>query len=408
MPPAHAPFAVPRNTARGASLFLLFIFAAGASGAAAQSPPPSSSGPSAPSGQVQELAARAQQLATAKDYAGAVKIYQQILRAAPDSPQALNNLGVLYAEMGNYPDAARAYERALHYDPNSFHLLVNLGLAYFKGGDMKASVAPLSQALALQPGSFQARSLLGMAYYGEKDFRRASVEFAKLAAEKPGNATLQFLLAQSYLQSGQDQKLLDYFAQIQRRAPDSFSVHMLLGEADDGLDRTGAAIKEFKAAAALAPDQPGVHFGLGYLYWKNRRYDLAAQAFQREIEAGGEVAKSEAYLGDIALKQGKPRQARALVEQAIRVFPKIRIAQFDLGVLDANDKNYPKAVSELREAIALDPTRVEAHYRLAQVYRAEGKNQLAAAEMKAVADIHQSQQDKLYKEISGGPPPAAN
>lgn len=392
-----------RKIARWMSLFLLMFVAVGAR-AGAQS----AAGQSQPLGQIQALAARAQQLAEAKDYAGAVKIYQQILRAAPDSSQALNNLGVLYAAMGKYPQAALAYEHALRYDPNSFPLLVNLGLAYFKSGNLGASVAPLSKALALEPGNFQARSLLGMAYYGEKDFRRSGAEFAKLAAEKPGNSTLQFLLAQSYLQSGQDQKLLDYFDQIQRRSPDSFSVHMLLGEADDGLDRTAAAIKEFKAAAALAPDQPGVHFGLGYLYWKNHQYDLAARAFQREIEAGGEVAKSEAYLGDIALKQGKPRQARALVEQAIRVYPKIRIAQFDLGVLDAEGKNYEKAASELREAITLDPTRVEAHYRLAQVYRAEGKSQLAAAELKAVADIHQSVQDKLYKEISGGPPPAAN
>lgn len=364
--------------------------------------------PANQSQQIQTLSARAQQRAAAKDYAGAAKIYQQILRADPNSFQALNNLGVLYAAMEKYPEAAQAYERALSLNPNSFPLLVNLGLAYFKGGNLRAAAKPLAKAVSLQPDNFQARSLLGMAYYGNKDFTRASAEFAKLIAMKPDNATLQFLLAQSYLQSGQDQKLLDYFEEIQRRSPDSFSIHMLMGEADDGLDRTAAAIKEFQAAAALAPDQPGVHFGLGYLYWKSHQYDLASQAFQREIEAGGEVAKSEAYLGDIALKQGKPRQARALDEQAIRVFPKIRIAQYDLGILDTTGKNYQKAETELRAAIALDPARVEAHYRLAQVYRAEGKSRLAAAELKAVADIHQTQEEKLYKEISGGPSPAAN
>ncbi|MGH9377290.1 MAG: tetratricopeptide repeat protein [Terriglobia bacterium] len=354
--------------------------------------------------QTQTLFARAQKLTEAKNFAGAAKIYEQVLSVAPDSLQALNNLGVLYAAMEKYPQAAQTYERALRLDPNSFPLLVNLGLAYFKGGNLRAATKPLAKAVSIQPDSFQARSLLGMAYYGAKDFNHASAEFEKVVAVKPDNSTLQFLLAQSYLQSGQDQKLLDYFDEIQRHSPDSFSIHMLMGEADDGLDRTAAAIKEFKAAAALGPDQPGVHFGLGYLYWKNRQYDLASQAFQQEIEAGGDVPKSEAYLGDIALKQGRPRQARALVEQAIRGFPKIRVAQFDLGILDAGDKNYPKAESELREAIALDPSRVEAHYRLAQVYRAEGKSQLAAAELKAVADIHHTQEEKLYKEISGAPP----
>lgn len=353
---------------------------------------------------LQALSSQAQRLASEKDYEGASEIYRQILRADPDSFPALNNLGVLYAAMGKYPEAAQIYERALGVKPDSFPLLVNLGLAYFKSGNLNSAVRPLNKAVSLRPDSFQARSLLGMAYFGRKNYRLAADQFARLAAAKPDNSTLQFLLAQSYLQSGQDQKLLDYFEQIQKRSPNSFSVHMLLGEADDGLDRAAAAIREFKTAAALAPNQPGVHFGLGYLYWKNHQYDLAAPAFQREIEAGGEVAKSEAYLADIALKQGKPRQARALAAQAVRVFPKLRIAQFDLGVLDADDKNYQKAEGELQEAIALDPKRVEAHYRLAQVYRAEGKSGLAAAELKAVADIHQSQEEKLYKEISGAPP----
>ncbi|MGH9396574.1 MAG: tetratricopeptide repeat protein [Terriglobia bacterium] len=356
-----------------------------------------------PKSQYQQLLARAQQLADAKDYAGAAKAYEQLLRIAPDSLQSLNNLGVLDAHLGKYPQAAQAYERALRLHPGSFPLLVNLGLAYFKGGNYRAAIKSLTSAVSIQPDNFQARTLLGMAYYGAKDFNGASGEFEKLIAAKPNNATLQYLLAESYLRSGQDQKLLHYFEQMLRQSPGSVTIHMLMGEADDGLDRTDQAIKEFKAAAALTPNQPDVNFGLGYLYWKNRQYDQASKAFQREIEAGGDVAKSEAYLGDIALKQGKPRQARAWAEQATRAFPKMRIAHYDLGILDAQDKQYGKAETQLQEAIRLDPSRVEGRYRLAQVYRAEGKTSLAEAELKAVSGIHQKQGEKLFKEISGGP-----
>jgi tetratricopeptide (TPR) repeat protein len=351
--------------------------------------------------QYQQLLARARHLIQTNNYQGAAQALEQAVKIAPDSLEALNDLGVAYAHLGNYHRAAQFYERALRLDPGSFPLLLNLGLAYFKGGNLPDATRSLSEATKLQPENFQARTLLAMSYYGAKKFTEASGQFEKLVAIKPDNTTLQYLLAQSYLQSGQDQKLLNYFQQLLRRSSQSATVYMLLGEADDGLDRTAEAIQEFRAAAALAPNQPDVNFGLGYLYWKSRQYDKAVPAFRKEIEAGGDVAKSDAYWGDILLREGNSRQARALIEQAIRLYPALRIAHLDLGILDAQAKRYAQAEGELKEAIRLDASQADARYRLAQVYRAEGKTQLAQVELKTVGAIHRREEEKLYKEISG-------
>lgn len=352
-----------------------------------------------------ELLAHAGELARAHQNQAAANVYERILKTDPGSLEALNDLGVLYARMGKYRQAAGAYEQALRLNPSSFPLLVNLGIVYFKSGDLRPAAGTLAKAVKMRPANFQARSLLAMSYYGAKDFQDAAPEFEHLVKAKPENSTLQYLLAESYLHSGQDQKLLDYFQQLLRRSPRSATVDMLMGQADDGLDRTNEAIKEFKAAVAIAPGRPDVNFGLGYLYWKNRQYDLASKAFEKEISIGGDMAKSQAYLADIALKQGKPDEARALAERAIVRFPDIRIAHYDLGILDATEKHYASAEAEFKQAIRLDPTRVEARYRLAQVYRAEGKSSLAKAELSEVGQIHQRHSEKLLDEISGGQPP---
>jgi tetratricopeptide (TPR) repeat protein len=358
---------------------------------------------SSPEGQrYSQLMARAQHLVEVKDYRQAAQTYEEIVRIAPDSFPALNDLGVLYARLGKYPQAAATYERALRLQPRSFPLLVNLGLAYFKAGDFKSAIRPLGEAAAIRPDNFQACTLLGVSYYRVKDYARASTEFERLVARQPDNSTLQYLLAESYLWSGQDRKLLSYFQQVLQQSPNSVTVHMLLGEADDGLDRTEEAIKEFKAATALDPKRPDVNFGLGYLYWKDHQYNQAAAAFEREIQARGDVAKSDAFLGDIALKEGKPRQARPLIEQALHLFGGIRIAHYDLGVLDAQSKDYARAEEELQVAIRLDPFQADAHYRLAEVYRAEGKRQLARQQLKQVKEIQQQKERKLFREISGG------
>jgi len=349
---------------------------------------------------------QAQRLMDRKDYSGAARIYEQILGAYPNSFQALSNLGVADAQLGKYSEAARAYGRALKIQPNSFPLLLNLGLCYFKSEDYRSAVKPLRHAVVIQPDNFQARSLLAMSYYSQKDFTPASREFEKLIAAKPDNPTLQYLLAESYLWSGQEQQMLDFFRHVLEKSPNSVTVHMLMGEADDGLGRTDEAIKEFEAAAALAPQQPNVHFGLGYLYWESRQFDRAAIEFQREIDAGGSVAKSQVYLGDIALHQGNLARARTYLVEAARLYPQYRFTHYDLGVLETKEKNYDGAVSELRKAIELDSKRADAHYRLAEVFRAQGKTKLAQEELDKVAQIQAGTRENLLHEISGSPPQA--
>jgi Tfp pilus assembly protein PilF len=95
------------------------------------------------------------------------------------------------------------------------------------------------------------------------------------------------------------------------------------------------------------------------------------------------------------------------VEQALHLFPQIRIAHYDLGILDAENKDYSGAQVELETAIRLDPSQADAHYRLAEVYRAERKLELAAAQLRQVREIQQQKEKKLFREISGGAPGSA-
>jgi len=354
-----------------------------------------------------QLLDSARELLNQKDYAGAARLYQQILQGDPSSFEALSNLGVADAGMDKYVDAARAYQHALRLQPKSFPVLLNLGLCYFKAGDFKSAANYLERAVSIQTDSFQARSLLAMSYYSQKEFVPASRRFEKLIAVEPDNTTVQYLLAESYLWSGQEQHLLDFFGRVLERSPNSVTVHMLVGEAEDSLGRTSEAIKEFQAAVALAPKQPNVHFGLGYLYWEQRQYDRATVEFRREIEAGGSVAKSQAYLGDIALRGGIRGQARAFLREAEQSYSKYWLTHYDLGVLAAEDKEYDEATSEFQQAIGIDPDRAEAHYRLAEVLRAQGKTAMAEKELKKVAQIQEGTRQKLLQEISGTAPSAA-
>src|SRR4029077_15439267 len=109
------------------------------------------------------------------------------------------------------------------------------------------------------------------------------------------------------------------FAWILKNTPESAASHMLLGQALDGLGKTNEAIAEFDAAVKADPHAPNVNFGLGYLYWKFRRYDQAGSAFENEMPADPQNAQALAYLGDVELKRENTEEALSLLTRTISI-----------------------------------------------------------------------------------------
>jgi len=179
---------------------------------------------------------------------------------------------------------------------------------------------------------------------------------------------------------------------------------MLSGEALDGLGRTVEAIPEFEAAAKAAPREPNVHFGLGYLYWKQHKYDEAKAALEAELSIDPANAQALAYLGDIELKRNAPEKALPLLNKAIHLKNDIRIAYLDIGAILSEQKRYQEALVALLRAEKLDPAQPDAHYRLARLYRAMGNVAAAEREFARVGELNEKAEDMAPK--MSGPLPA--
>lgn len=343
--------------------------------------------------------------------AQAAEAWRAVTMANPRDGAAFASLGVVLAKEQKYPEAAAAYRRALALNSKLPGLQLNLGLAEFKQGHFRAAITPLAAALAAErtsgPKQLQARTLLGLSYYGTERFAEAVKELRPAAAADPTNTELHLVLAQSCLWSKQYSCALDEFKQILQTDPDSAPAHVLSGEALDGLGKTPEAIAEFQAAARVAPREPNVHFGLGYLYWKSHQYDDAKREFEAELALDPAHAQSLAYLGDIAMKTDQPEAALPLLRKSIQLKSDIRIANIDLGVILAQQKQYADAAAALQDAIALDPAEPDAHYRLARVYRemgkvAESQKEFAKVrELKAKAD---QKDEDMVRKMSASPP----
>lgn len=304
--------------------------------------------------------------------------------------------GITDARSAKYHLAELEYRSALGIDPQCLPAQINLGLAYFKSNDYEHAIPPLEQAVKEGVDSDQIHTLLAMSLYALHRFEAASRHYEVLFTRQPGNTTLEYLLAESYMRSHQTDRLPGFMQQLQATAPDSPVIYMLAGEQYDRLGQTDKAIDEFLKAEAAAPTMPMVHFALGYFYWEQHLMDKAAEQFRLEARLkNGEVSQATAYLGDIALSDGKDSAAERMLRKTLAMDPTVRIAHYDLGVICVQASNPSEAIKHFESAVDLDPQRADAYYQLARVYGKLGKREQQRVLLARVKQLHETEHATL-------------
>lgn len=78
--------------------------------------------------------------------------------------------------------------------------------------------------------------------------------------------------------------------------------------------------------------------------------------------------------------------------KAVSLDRRLAKARFQLGALYSDQRRYPEAAAALEEAARLEPGMAQAHYRLAQVYRRLGREDLARRALEAFERLQQREQ----------------
>lgn len=149
-----------------------------------------------------------------------------------------------------------------------------------------------------------------------------------------------------------------------------------------------SAIDKFEHAIALRPDYPPAHFQLGVVYTDLQQHDAAATQLQRVAQPDTKIndpilwLRAMNQLGKVALRQDNAETAVMLLQQGLNALPKlqqrtdIEIAPDGLASVTYEllthlaqarivQEQYAEAEGLVRDAIALDNKRPEAHCVLA-------------------------------------------
>lgn len=269
------------------------------------------------------------QLRTAqKHWTEAENFYKEALKRAPDSLDAIRGLAQLDLIQGkseqalqfiqaridrnpkNAPlyllqgeallqdkklvDAEEALSHCTEMDQQNLAAFVLLGQVQSALSKPTAAVSSYQRAIVLAPNDAQLYTPLGAAYEAQGNWQQAQTTYRKGLAIQPDNALAANNLAYLMLEHGGDINVALTMARTARR----------------GL-----------------PNLPNSADTLGWAYFENGAYTLAAPLLDRAVKQAPQNATYHFHLGMVYQKLKKIERARAELERSLKLDPKAPFAR---------------------------------------------------------------------------------
>ena len=255
----------------------------------------------------------------------AIYEYQTALEINPKDAKTHSNLGNAYAKQGHLNNAIAQYNWALTLDPNFTQAYKNLAVAYSEQELFVRAEAALKEALILEPKDASIYSQLGEVYdrmgnYDEAiyQYKRAlkidrnladahygmAVCYKKLdlvddeiraykktLSIKPDMVAALVGLGNAYFGKKIYDAAIEQYKKAVRTAADDSTIHYNLGAAYSNKDDYKQAMAAYLKAVELEPEMGDAHKGLAFVFYKLKKYDLAAKHIKIAEELGAEIDK---------------------------------------------------------------------------------------------------------------------
>ncbi len=284
--------------------------------------PPVQRGSRGPAPEVLDALSRAMRAHNTGNLAEAEALYNLALTHDSRQFDALNMLGILYAQRRNYEAAARTIERALKVNPHSAEAFANLGRVQFEMGDVQRASDSYARAIAIKP-----------------DFIMAHSNFAAVLRrlERPQEALAHCDIALA--------KRPDYIEALNNR-----------GNALFDLARFEEAIASFDQALKVAPQMVEAWVGRGNTCLELARRQEAMIAYQRALAINPNSTESWTGMGNLLASLKRGDEAFSAFQRALALDPNSAIAWRALGYFAERARRFGEAFNAYDKARKINPS----------------------------------------------------
>jgi len=275
-------------------------------------------------------------------------------------------------------------------------------LQEYRAGHYEFAQQVLTQVITISPESAPAHNLLGLVWMQEHRYLQAESEFNLALRFQPESPSANVNLGNALVQEGRDDKAqVQYKKALSIRANDPIAL-LNLGLIYARAHRDDDAAQTLKAAHDVEPGNAEIDSALAGTYIDMMRFADAKAILEPALQAGSLSDRALFSLASLALEKGDPKlglrcvegnlslrseyetltyqTAATLVEShkyddALKILQAVPLAgpmgaeyHVLLGTIYYRRDEPQPAVSELQEAIRLDPQNPEYYYTLAMMF----------------------------------------
>lgn len=345
-----------------------------------------------------------------KKYDKAIEMYEKASQLDPKNGRLLTQLGSAQASNGNSAAAILTYEQAVAMSPDASNEYKVLGDLYSqqKKTDlaiknyMKYLEKNSDNVLARMVGSYamdkknyvDAVKYLGMvrgadadkpdfialyadACYQAKSDDQAYLLYKKLASTDTQNSSVFNKLYTLAERVGTKDEVLLYLKKFTALKSSDADAQKKLGDILYERKDTAGALLAYRAVIKANPQVKGFYKRYAELVLAGGKDDEIVPALTGAIAAGEADVGMYVRLGEYYKKAGDFKSAVAMYEKASQLDPKSSSYLTELAAAQAKSGNSSAAVLTYEQAIAMNPSSIDEYRALGDLYKVQGKLDLA-------------------------------
>ncbi len=221
----------------------------------------------------------------------------------------------------------------------------------------------------------------------------------------PTRPDLYFQACSFLIKHRRFQECLQLLEQAERHVPDSPDLALARAVVLQMMNQTTSATQQLSKIEAQWPEWPLPYVIHGIILQGQHQAAEAKQLLESAIALGSSVPAAYFHLA-LAMKDLAPNDnenAYKVISRGVELAPEDPYMQMQAGNIALDMKNYPSALTHLREAIRLYPDMADAHWLLANLYRFTGQTEKIDAELAQVERLN-----KLFPPGTQTPPSMQN
>lgn len=304
----------------------------------------------------------------------------------PQNAHATYYLGRIYELRENMSEAEATYRKALILDFEHVMARYHLALLFKKQGRSSEALSELEQTLRQSPLNPNIQTTISELFFNqyEQTFESLTEPLKAMIQSAPNDPTGYYELGNAYDELYRYTEAADYFEQALERDSTLADAHFKLGLIYHRKSQHEKAVEHLDQAAQHGTQFNRVHFRLGSILYLLNRYDESTAQFLKAIEKEPNYLIPRYHLG---LSQ----KAQGYTEEAFKTFEKYASLTVDdarpyieMGNIHHQKKETGKAIVAYQKALEISIIEIEAHNRLAHLYKDQNKHDKALKHFKTV------------------------